>query len=523
MAYDAVVIGAGHNGLTCACYLARAGLKVLVVEQYREYGGMTISEDVAAPGYLSDVHASGYLVAKLAPAQEDLELTAHGLELITPDPNWALVTTDGWSLLIGRDIEETVRNIARYSQKDAATWKALYERYLAAKPAIVKGMYSAPQTEAAHLAQLSQDPQGGDEFRFEMQTARSWVNETFDNETVRAFVASFSFHAAASPDDVGGGEFAWLFSSVVQDVGVSIVKGGMHRVSAALAADLEGHGGEIRTNASVDKVVVNGERARAVRLTGGDEIAVDRVVASNADPYHLTIDLLGEDVVGNAIADKLRHYEWGDSFFTIHAALSEPVPFAAGDDIGHAGYIHVQPSTIEELSEIFAQCRAGVPPETPLVGVVNEAVVDPSRAPAGKGLIKFVVHYVPYRRADGRWWDDADEAYADHIVDWLDGTALPGLRNRITNRVVHSPLDLERRLPSSVHGTHQHGAFVPYQHGAMRPIPEFGHFRATPLTNVYLCGAGSHPGSGVSLGPGYNAAQAICDDLGLTFPGAASA
>jgi beta-carotene ketolase (CrtO type) len=520
MAYDAVVIGAGHNGLTCACYLARAGLKVLVLEQYHSFGGMTISEEVTAPGYLSDVHASGYLVAKLAPAQEDLELAKHGLELITPDPNWALVTTDGRTMTIGRDVEETVRSIERYSKKDAATWRSLYERYQAAKPAIVTGMYSAPQSQAAHLAQLNQDPQGMDELRFEMQTSRSWVNETFEHDTVRAFLASFAFHAAASPDDVGGGEFAWLFSTAVQDVGVSIVKSGMHNVSAALAADLQSHGGEIRTNASVASITVDDNRATSVRLDDGEEIVVDKVVASNVDPYHLVIDLLGERVVGKEVVDKIRHYEWGDSFFTIHAALSEPVAFAAGEELGHAGYIHVQPPTIEDLSEIFAQCRAGDPPRTPLVGVVNEAVVDPTRAPEGKGLIKFVVHYVPYKRADGRSWDDADEAYADHIVDWLDATALPGLRNRITHRVVHSPLNLERRIPSSVHGTHQHGAFVPYQHGAMRPIPEMGQFRS-PVPNVYLCGAGSHPGSGVSMGPGHNAARAVCNDLGLAFPGVA--
>src|SRR5436305_469985 len=174
----AVVIGAGHNGLTCACYLARAGLKVLVLEQYHSYGGMTISEEVTAPGYLSDIHASGYLVAKLAPAPQDLALADHGLELITPDPNWALVSTDGHTMTIGRDVDATVRSLERFSKKDAATWRSLYERYQAAKPAIVNGMYSAPQSQAAHLAQLTNDPQGMDELRFELQTARSWVNVT---------------------------------------------------------------------------------------------------------------------------------------------------------------------------------------------------------------------------------------------------------------------------------------------------------------------------------------------------------
>src|SRR5947208_16286112 len=127
MTYDAVVIGAGHNGLTCGCYLARAGLKVLVLEQYESFGGMTISEEVIAPGYLSDVHASGFLVAKLAPAMEDLEVAKNGLELITPDPNWALVTADGEAMTIGRDVEDTVRSLERYSKQDAATLRSLYE------------------------------------------------------------------------------------------------------------------------------------------------------------------------------------------------------------------------------------------------------------------------------------------------------------------------------------------------------------------------------------------------------------
>src|SRR5438067_7122245 len=157
--YDAIVIGAGHNGLTCACYLARAGLKVLVLEQYRSFGGMTISEEVTAPGYLSDIHASGYLVAKLSPSEQELGLAAHGLELITPDPNWALVATDGRTLTIGRDVEETVRGLERFSKDDAAAWRLLYERYLANKQQIVAGMYSAPATEAAHLAQLQESPQ----------------------------------------------------------------------------------------------------------------------------------------------------------------------------------------------------------------------------------------------------------------------------------------------------------------------------------------------------------------------------
>ena len=160
-----------------------------------------------------------------------------------------------------------------------------------------------------------------------------------------------------------------------------------------------------------------------------------------------------------------------------------------------------------------------------MIGAINEAGLDPSRAEPGHGLMKFIVHFVPYRvlgdasgRIRGTNWDDIKDAYADAVIDRLSEEFLPGLRDRVIARSVQSPLDYERRIISAVHGTHQHGAFLPYQVGAMRPIPEFGSYRS-PVSNLYLCGAGSHPGSGVTMAPGRNAAKVICGDLRLAFPG----
>jgi phytoene dehydrogenase-like protein len=258
-AYQAIVIGAGHNGLTCACYLARAGLKVLVLERYKTYGGMTVSEQLAAPGFLSDVHASGYLVAKLTPAPDELGLARHGLELITPDPNWAQVFPDGRAFIIGRDVEETARSMEQLSLADADAWRGLYRRYLAAKPEIVAGMTSTPPPLAKEFAGRG----AVDSYRFQFQTARSWVEENFPSPEMRYFFASCGLHGALAPDDALGANFAWLFASAVQDVGVSIVKGGMHNVSRALAAELAAHGGEIRVNAGVKSIAV--EKGRAFR------------------------------------------------------------------------------------------------------------------------------------------------------------------------------------------------------------------------------------------------------------------
>jgi phytoene dehydrogenase-like protein len=316
-AYQAIVIGAGHNGLTCACYLARAGLKVLVLERYETYGGMTVSEELAAPGFLSDVHASGYLVAKLTPAPEELGLARHRFELITPDPNWAQVFPDGRAFIIGRDVEETARSMAQFSRADAGAWRRLYQRYLAAKPEIVAGMTSTPPPLAKEFA----GKDAVDSYRFQFQSARSWVEETFQSPEMRYFFASCGLHGALAPDDALGANFAWLFAAAVQDVGVSIVKGGMHNVSRALAAELAAHGGEIRLNAGVKSIGVDRGRATSVRRETGEVIALDGVLASNVDPRHLALDLLGEAEIGETIAGKIKRYDWGQSFFGIYLAL----------------------------------------------------------------------------------------------------------------------------------------------------------------------------------------------------------
>jgi len=406
--YEAVIVGAGHNGLTCACYLAKAGLKVLVLEQYSDIGDMTISEEIAAPGFLSDIHASGYLVGKLNPGPQELDLAAHGLELITPDPNWAQVYPDGRALAIGRDVETTIKGFAQFSAKDGETWRALYDKYLAAKPAITAGMNSAPPS----LAQEFVGPAAIDDYRFQSQSARSWADENFESPEIRNFFACCALHACLAPDDALGGQFAWLFAAAVQDVGVSVVRGGMHHVSRALASVLQSHGGEIRTDASVSEIECENGRAKAVRLASGERIAVEGVVASNVDPKHFALDLLGETTLGPAITEKINHYDWGQSFFVIFAALDRPVPYRAGVAADQAAYVHAAGQTLDDLAVMFAQARAGLLPATPMVGIINEAGIDRSRAPDGKALMKFVMHFVPYRvtgdargRISGTNWD----------------------------------------------------------------------------------------------------------------------
>ncbi len=527
--YDALVIGAGHNGLTCACYLAKVGLKVLVLEGYQAIGGMTLTEELTLPGFKSDVHASGYQLANLSPVPTELELAKHGLELIEPDLVYAHAFPDGTGITVSRDLERTIASIRRYSKQDAETWRSLVGRYRAQRDQIIASLFTPPPSFAAEAAVLERTPSGMDRYRFSLQSMRSWANELFEAEEIKCLFGAFALFVGHAPDDAGGAEIAWLFATVLQCEGNNLVKGGMQHLSHALAAYLKSQGGEIKVNSRVEQILVRAGRATGVRLSTGEEIIARHLVASSVDPAQLVLQLLGTKVVGAEIASKMRRYEWGDSICVIYAALDGPVAYKAGAEASAAVHVHLTPPSLDSLARACDECRVGKLPATPLVVSWNDSMIDSSRTPVGKHLKKFVVLGVPYEikgdatgRITGWTWDEVKEQYADYLIDMITANYLPDLKAKLLKRVIYSPLDLERKLSSAVRGTLNHGAMLPYQSGSLRPIPELGHYRS-PVANVYLCGSGNHPGAGVSMAPGRNAAQIIYEDLHLDFQATVSA
>jgi phytoene dehydrogenase-like protein len=293
----------------------------------------------------------------------------------------------------------------------------------------------------------------------------------------------------------------------------------MHNLPLALAEYLRSKGGQIRTGARVNKIVVKNSRAVAVRLADGEEIRISRVVASNTDPRQVIVDFLGEENVGLDLVQRIQRYEWGDAYFVIYLALDGPLIYQAGVGASRSAYVHPTPSTMDYLSRIYAECRGGMLPLAPFVVMSNDSAIDPTRAPANKAVMKLIALNVPYEikgdsagKIRGRTWDEVKEAYADRLIDLITEAYAPNLRDRILKRVVHSPIDMEHANPSAVRGTVTHGASLPYQSGSLRPLAELGQYR-TPVSNVYLCGSGSHPGGGISMAPGRNAAHVILADL----------
>ena len=521
--YDAVVIGSGHNGLTCACYLAKAGLKVLVLEQYHSIGGMTNTEEVTLPKFMSDTHAFCIQLANFSPALHELQLDQYGFEMIYSNPCFTHAFPNGKSISVSRGIDETCNSIANFSTKDADTYRKLFECFLVIKDSFVGSFNSLPSSFADQAAMLQAMPGGLDQLRFQMRTFRSWADEMFEAEETKALFGSWNMHTGTSPDDAGGASLAWAFCMVIQHFGNNIVKGGMRKLPLALEGYLKAHGGEIKTHAPVERIHVENGKAVAVELSGGEHVKVGQLVASSVNPRQLVLDFLGEDQVGPTLTNKIRNYELGESAVVIYTAIASPVEYKAGPKAGQSVYVHPTPANLQYFSKLFYEVRSGHLPSEPFALICNDSAQDPSRVPPGKGLMKLVVQPVPYDikgdaigKIHGRNWDEVKEPFADYIIDRFTRDYIPNLQGKILKRIVHSPLDLERLNPSAPRGTTMHGALVPYQMGSMRPIPEMGYYKS-PVFNVYLCGSGSHPGPGVSMGPGRNAAQVIIQDLGLDF------
>lgn len=538
--FDAIIIGAGHNGLTCACYLAKSGLSVLVLEDYSLIGGMTITEEITLPGFKSDIHAFGYSLATLSPVPNELDLYSRGFELISPEISISHLFPKGHGFLsMHRSLEKTIASIKKYSNRDAESWRKIYEEYLTSKNSIVSALNTPPVDPFANKSNatnhtgngLIQPLHDGERFRTQTQSMRSWCNEKFESDEVKAMFGSFAPFVGLSPDDAGGGELCYLFSSVIQDGGNNVVKGGFVNLPMALASYLQSKGGQIMTDSRVAKIVIENGKAVGVELVDGRKIGARKLVASSTDPSTLILSLIGPDYLDDQLVSNIRRIEWGDAIFGIYLALNGPLKYESGQEIlSKSAQVHISPPGLEFFSKIFYECRSGKPPYIPLSIMSNDSMVDPSRIVpingsndnSNKHLIKFLVLSVPYKikNTDDETeqkieWDSFKNRYGDQIIDNISQNYIPNLNDQILKKTIYSPKDYEKKPINSIQGTLACGSVIPYQAGWMRPIPQLGNYKIPSIPNVYLCGSGSHPGPGVSMAPGRNAAQVILADLGV--------
>ncbi len=525
-ALDEVIIGGGHNGLTAAAYLARAGHRVLVLEARDRVGGAATTEETW-PGYR--VSTAAYVVSLLRPEIErDLELRRHGYQLLPRNPSSFTPLPDGRSLLLGPDPELNRREVARLSDRDAARLPEYEAMLLRIATAIEPTLMEAPPDPFSRrprdlwallrtgwrFLRLGRD--GPRAVEVLTGSARAILDRWFESDELKATLATDAIIGAMAAPSMPGTAYV-LFHHVMGECngarGVwGYVKGGMGCLSEAIAGAAREAGAEIRTGARVERILLEGGRAAGVALADGSEVRARRVL-SNADAHVTFLELLGAERLPADFAEAVRGIDYSSASLKINLALSELPRFTAlphdgpGPAPQHRGTIHICPS-LDYMERAFDDARAGRPSVEPILEATIPSAVDPSVAPPGKHLMSMFVQYAPYRLAQGSW-DEHKEAFADRCVTLLDRYA-PGFARSVLHREVLSPLDLERRFGLTGGNIFQ-GAMPLSQLFFMRPVPGWADYR-TPVPGLYLCGAATHPGGGVMGACGYNAAREVLRD-----------
>jgi phytoene dehydrogenase-like protein len=519
--YDAVIVGAGHNGLVTACYLARAGLRVLVLERREVVGGACVTEEVF-PGF--KVSTAAYVNSLFhKEIVRDLRLTDHGFHVLARDPSSFTPFPDGRSLLMGPDARLTHDEIAKFSRRDAERYPR-YEAMLERVADFIEPTLTMtpPDLLRPRLRDLRNLLALGRAFRrlgtgageaVEMLTgaARTILDRWFESEELKATLATDAIIGAMASPSMPGTAYV-LFHHVMGETdgkrGVwGYVRGGMGGLTQALAAAARSAGADIHCGAEVAHILVRDGTVHGVALAAGDEFQA-RIVASNADARVTFTRLLDPRVLPTAFVEAIGRISYDSASLKINVALAELPSFRALPGTSpaphHRGTIHVCPD-LEYIERAFDDAKYGRPSSRPVLECTIPSVVDPGVAPPGKHLMSMFIQYAPYALREGTW-DELRDAFADRCFDLLDEYA-PNFKRSVLARQVLTPLDLERVF-NLTGGNIFQGAMTPSQLFAFRPVPGYASYR-TPIRGLYLCGAAAHPGGGVMGTPGLNAAREI--------------
>ena len=526
MNYDAVIIGGGHNGLVCAFYLAKAGMKVRVLEARDVVGGAAVTEEFH-PGFRNSV--ASYTVSLLQPKViADMRLADHGYKVIERPISNLLPQEDGGYLKLGGGLERTQAEFRRFSAKDAEALPHYYDmlenvaevlRGLALQipPNIGDGLRTllSGAQQGRMLSKLPLEQQR-DVLDLFTKSARDFLNQWFESEAVKA---AFGFDAVvgnyASPDTPGSAYV--LLHHVFGEVngkkgawGHSV--GGMGKITEIMAKVAKEAGVEISLESPVSKVLVDGNKAVGVKLVSGEEITASRVIA-NVGPKLLYERMLDASDLPADFVHRMKGFKAGSGTFRMNVALSELPTFTCLPEPGehHQSGIIIAP-TLDYMDRAFVDAKRDGWSKEPIVEMLIPSTVDDSLAPPGQHVASlFCQQFAPQLPGD-KDWDDHEQAAADTIIDTVEKYA-PGFRASILGTMILSPKGLERKF-GLVNGDIMHGNLSLDQMWASRPVLGHGSYKG-PLDGLYMCGSGTHPGGGVTGAPGHNCAHAILRKQGF--------
>jgi phytoene dehydrogenase-like protein len=537
MEYDVVVVGGGHNGLTCGAYLARAGASVLVVERRNLLGGCATSEHMIPelPEWTFNTGATELLGFTEQPVYRDFHLDRWGLELLDVDPCFFMPFPDGSRLFIWRSAERTAQEIERISPADAESYLRYVDFWTRVNQALAVattrrgdagfslGSAGPAPGFAEMLAALPDGAMAAEFMRVFLMPSRQYIEENFNSSQVKGLMAFFALQTQQTLDQP-----ASLLSMselvVAHHAGVARPRGGCGRVADAIASAFRAEGGETLTGRHVEAIEIKDGRAAGVRLAGGETVGARGAVVAAISPLRTFLSLIDPSALSPGFRRRVAHLQ-NDNTSVIKAyfALDQPPIFTpCGDDGSSPDFRRpagmVTPS-VEYADAMWADVRSGQLPTTPWMWCTLSSVLDPSMAPAGKHALGLHA-WVPYRLADGRPWARARDEMVRNLLSAY-AVYAPNVPGAVIGSSARTPEDWEAATDNPK-GDCFHIDFVPHQVFGLRPLPELAAYR-TPIAGLYLSGAGTHPGPALTGLPGHNTAQAVIEDLNLAPATRASA
>ncbi|MFD4728367.1 phytoene desaturase family protein [Streptomyces seoulensis] len=510
---DAVIIGAGPNGLVAANLLADQGWSVEVLEAQDRPGGAVYSDRGVHPDFVNDVFSSFYPLAAASPVIDGLRLEDEGLRWTHAPRVLAHPLADGRCAVIDRDLDVTAEGLDELCPGDGRSWRAQAGTWDRVGHDLLQALFTTMPPVRA-LAGLGLKLRGGGALRLArsmLLPVRRLGEEEFDGEGARLLLAGNALHADLGPESAIGGGFGWLMSMLGQQFGFPVPVGGAVGLTDALVSRLERRGGVIRCGEPVTRIVVERGRAVAVRTAGGDTVPARRAVLADVSAPALYGDLIAPEHLPSQVLDDMRRFQWDFATFKVDWALDSAIPWKAGAASG-AGTVHLADS-VDDLTRFAAQIAMGRIPDKPFLLVGQMTTTDPTRSPAGTESAWAYTHLPRVVRGDAGdagltgSWDAAErEIMADRMEQRVEQFA-PGFRARILSRRVLSPPTLHSEDANLSEGALNGGTTALHQQAVFRPIPGTGR-PETPVRGLYLASASAHPGGGVHGAPGANAARA---------------
>ncbi|HET6815729.1 MAG TPA: NAD(P)/FAD-dependent oxidoreductase [Mycobacteriales bacterium] len=520
---DAVVVGAGPNGLVAANVLVDAGWSVVVLEAADQPGGAVRSAEVTAPGYVNDLFSAFYPLAAASPEMTALDLPQWGLK-------WAhapLVVThplgDGRVVTLSREVDVTASSLDAFAPGDGEAWRTIVAQFERLRDDLVGALFRPfpPVAPAARLLRTLGTADALRFARFATMPLRRWAEENFNGAGAPALFAGNALHTDLGPDSAGAAVFGWLLCMLGQTDGFPVPVGGAQALTDALVSRLLAHGGRLECGRAVREVIVRGGRAVGVRSIDGTEYVADRAVLAAVDAPQLFGAMVAPEHLPARMLDDLRKFQWDNGTVKVDWALSGPAPWA-DDRSALAGTVHLG-GDADSLTRYTTQLAVGAVPDEPYIVFGQMTTSDPSRSPAGTEAAWGYTHVPQTVRYDagsfgitGRWDEREVQAVVERIEAQVERFA-PGFRDRIVARYVNGPLGLQQADRNLFRGALNGGSAAIHQQLVWRPVPGLGR-PETPVDRLYLASASAHPGGGVHGGPGGIAARTALRDAGLLGP-----